>query len=34
MEIVLWSIIAILTLTVGIGALAALVSMSNSKYRG
>ncbi|CAN5204693.1 hypothetical protein BH11ACT4_BH11ACT4_01330 [soil metagenome] len=34
MEIVLWSIIGVLTAIVGIGALAAMISMSNSKYRG
>jgi hypothetical protein len=34
MELVLWSVIGILTLVSGIGGLAALIALSTSKYRG
>jgi len=34
MAIVLWSIIGVLTLCTGLGALAAIIAMSTSKYRG
>ena len=34
MDMVLWVVIGILTAGVGISALAALIAMSTSKYRG
>lgn len=34
MDIVLWSIIGVLTLCTGIAALAAIISLAGSKYRG
>jgi hypothetical protein len=34
MELVLWSVIGIITLLAGVGGLAALVALSTSKYRG
>jgi hypothetical protein len=34
MDVVLWVIIGILTVTTGIGAISALIAMSTSRYRG